>query len=389
MIQNILKRFSRITTGAKIIPEVEGLRFIAITTVFLFHLHEEILHRNTERLIHGSFDSGLLAMLSKLGIGVQLFFAISGFILALRFAQHGINNGPAVSLKSYFLRRLTRLEPPYIIALVLTMPLAILIAGGLRQTWGLLPHFVASATYTHGLFYKSRSFINSVSWSLEVEIQFYILAPLFGLVYKLRSSWQRYLIYIIATVGALVWQSFHATDVWQLFLPSYLQYFAAGFFLADIYVARWNGRPSVHWRGDVLSVLGWVSLATLLLAQGFWLSLLPVAILIAYTGAFTGIWTKSVLSNPVITTIGGMCYTIYLYHFSIIIVISRITFRAIVGHSFLLNLLIQLILLGAITLAASFLLFALFERPFMDKEWPQKTKAYFLMHFSAPDSRNA
>ncbi len=65
-----------------------------------------------------------------------------------------------------------------------------------------------------------------------------------------------------------------------------------------------------------------------------------------------------------------MCYTIYLYHFTIIIVLSRLTFRLVSGHSFLPNFLAQVLLLGFVVLAASFLLFALFERPFMEKHWP-------------------
>ena len=49
--------------------------------------------------------------------GVELFFIISGFILGLPFAKQYLAGGKQVRLGAYFLRRLTRLEPPYILIL--------------------------------------------------------------------------------------------------------------------------------------------------------------------------------------------------------------------------------------------------------------------------------
>ena len=56
------------------------------------------------------------------GYGVSIFFMISGFILSLPFAKAHFNKNPGkknISLKRYYLRRLIRLEPPYIIALII------------------------------------------------------------------------------------------------------------------------------------------------------------------------------------------------------------------------------------------------------------------------------
>jgi len=49
--------------------------------------------------------------------GVPLFFAISGFILSLPFARQGLGGGSPVSLRQYYIRRVTRIEPPYVIQL--------------------------------------------------------------------------------------------------------------------------------------------------------------------------------------------------------------------------------------------------------------------------------
>ena len=51
--------------------------------------------------------------------GVELFFVISGFVLAAPFAKSAIGGGKQVSVKKYFVRRLTRLEIPYLLSLLI------------------------------------------------------------------------------------------------------------------------------------------------------------------------------------------------------------------------------------------------------------------------------
>src|SRR3954471_14833233 len=114
-----LDGFRRITTSGEIIPEIDGLRFIAIAAVILHHL---ALFVSTQR----KSDEGLLLVGQN---GVELFFAISGFILAVPFAMQYLNAGKRVKLSRYFVRRLTRLEPPYLLALILLITMRIVLRG--------------------------------------------------------------------------------------------------------------------------------------------------------------------------------------------------------------------------------------------------------------------
>ena len=66
-----------------------------------------------------------------------------------------------------------------------------------------------------------------------------------------------------------------------------------------------------------------------------------------------------------------MCYTIYLYHYFVISAFGRLTLHARLTDSYYLNYLIQFILLGGMTLIVCSILFVLFEKPFMYREWPQ------------------
>ena len=107
-------------------PEIDGLRFIAICwVVVLMHLSNIIdtnLYNN--QLISNSF---IAKMVLEGGNGVSFFFMISGFILALPFLREKLYQGKKVSLKKYYLRRLTRLEPPYIAALLIAFIMLVFI----------------------------------------------------------------------------------------------------------------------------------------------------------------------------------------------------------------------------------------------------------------------
>ena len=120
---------------------------------------------------------GWLAIIATTGdCGVSLFFMISGFILALPWL--GPDRRPA--LGAYFWRRLTRLEPPYLLSLV-----GLTIAYYLTKhepTPGLIQHLLVSMAYPHTLIFNSLNPVNCVTWSLKTEIQFYALLPLIALV---------------------------------------------------------------------------------------------------------------------------------------------------------------------------------------------------------------
>lgn len=110
--RGILDHLSRRTDGRSFIPVVDGLRFLAIAMVVLNHVG------NNSRMplpLHPR----LLQVFQEGHFGVEIFFAISGFILALPFARHALVGGKPVDLKRYFVRRVTRLEPPYLISLTL------------------------------------------------------------------------------------------------------------------------------------------------------------------------------------------------------------------------------------------------------------------------------
>lgn len=363
----------RITSGSSWIPEIDGLRFIAIALVVLFHLSAEVYSKSSVPLIAQSWYSELFTFFGRGDIGVRIFFVISGFILGRPFARHYLLGHARPSLRSYYLRRLSRIEPPYLINIAAcTLAIAIYTHVPLRT---LLGPFTASALYLHGFIFGGSNVINPVAWTLEMEVQFYVLVPLLTLIFLVRPAWLRRLLLGTASIllpawimffafGKISWAShFWATIGW------WLQYFLAGMLLSDLYVTDMIEWPA-SWRWDVVSGAAW---CILLLASNKFLYIgEPLLIALAFVGAFRGVLLRRLLAQEWLAILGGMCYSIYLWHFFIIALVFKASRRLVVSHDLLANFLLQSALILPCILAFCVLYFVLIERPCMDPAWPQK-----------------
>jgi peptidoglycan/LPS O-acetylase OafA/YrhL len=361
------RALSRITSGGNFIPALDGLRFVAITSVVFYHLTGFLTATSPPTAQAAAKANLLYAVLDKGNCGVQLFFIISGFILALPFVEHFLAAGKPVDLQRYYQRRLTRLVPPYFCNLIIAY--AIQVTAGHGTALVLLPSFLASLFYVHNLTLGGMSLINGVAWSLEIEVQFYILAPLLALVFLIqRKNARRALLLgmiVALTAGKSVAEAAGLVGgVWRGTIVWYLDCFLAGLLLADIFVAEWNRAPTRSGGCDLVGLAAW---GLVLLTQfddigRHWLTL-PA--LLAYLAAFRGRLFNRVFSNVWLVTIGGMCYTIYLYHFFLISAVGHWTRPLTEGFRFPLAFVVQALLICPVVLIACAFLFVLFEKPFM------------------------
>jgi peptidoglycan/LPS O-acetylase OafA/YrhL len=394
----ILRLFTRITTSGAFIPEIDGLRFIAIGSVVLFHLMEALKLKAPLVYVPGSQNSLLARILANGFHGVELFFVISGFILALPFAGHHLKSAKAVSLRGYFLRRLTRLEPPYVLSLLLIAALMVGVKG--EDFASTLPSLAASMFYLHNLIFGAPSAVNNVAWSLEIEIQFYVLVPLLAWVFAIRNKVVRRSVLsgtiVLLTIGA-----------WALFSPDsprgylsilrFLQFFLTGFLLADFYLCDWHGRVvSRNFAWDIVCALGWTFLVSLWLmpelaplparylqGDSFVAALLfPPLTLLVYIAAFRGRISNWIFTRPAITIIGGMCYTIYLLHNTLISAAVDLTRDIAPTGSFEANFLVQCLIVVPVVLALCAVYFLLIEKPCMQRDWPKRLYGRIASAFS-------
>jgi peptidoglycan/LPS O-acetylase OafA/YrhL len=211
--------------------EVDGLRFIAIFSVILFHVYYNVAFAH-EAVLAASPFSFMIWPVTHGFRGVQLFFVISGFILGLPFAAHYLTRGPAVKVGQFYLRRLTRLEPPYILALLLIYGAAAVMHNVHTREPGFSSGLPLRLVYAYLFVRGVPPTLDGVTWTLEIEVQFYLLAPLLAQVFKLATIPRR-LTLIAAICGAplLAWVV-PRSDVTLL---GFIHFFLAGFLLADIH----------------------------------------------------------------------------------------------------------------------------------------------------------
>jgi peptidoglycan/LPS O-acetylase OafA/YrhL len=178
------------------------------------------------------------------------------------------------------------------------------------------------------------------------------------------------LLAVILFVGAAQAHYWDAPLRLKLTILYAVQFFLAGFLLADIYLVDWKERPASHWGWDLLSLVCWPLLFVLGDAE-VWIYL-PFLILAAYVAAFKGVVFKRLFRHNAITVIGGMCYTIYLFHYILIRPILRLTKAVHIGSNFDFYFSLQMLLYLSIMLLASGLYFVFLERPCMAKDWPRR-----------------
>jgi len=373
-------QFRRITTSGRTIVPIDGLRFLAISAVILYHVGE-ITHKYQPD--PGAPYPAFWYIGPGRGFyGVQLFFLISGFILALPFARHHLQDAPRPNVRRYYLRRLTRLEPPYLLTLLIYFVL--LIRTHKYHFRALFPHLLASVLYLHGTIYHASSWVNPSAWSLEVEVQFYLLAPWLTFVFALPARKRR--TFLILSVPFLSGVSLLATHLGLTNTSSLLlfaNYFAAGFLLAELYLTGQIGKT-----GDTgqpaPTYSNWPFLGLLCAFIGLGLARNQVLDAFALPWLFLALgicafetpgFNRAMTWGP-IPIWGGMVYTIYLLHAQIISAVAQLVAR----HGHLTGLLLRdSVGVGLLSLPITFvfvvIFFRLVEQPCMNPRWPEILRA--------------
>lgn len=366
---SLADRLRRRTTSGAYLPEIDGLRFVCIALVVLYHIGAQLEVKRPD-VAEFAKVSVVYHAISLGHYGVELFFVISGFVLALPFASQHLRGGRPVKLRQYFSRRITRLEPPYIVAMV-GCGLA-LAATGASTVRDILPHLLASIAYVHNFIFRRSSTIDTVAWSLEIEVQFYMLAPLLGAVFCVKSRLpRRVLLALLMTSFAAAVPVWRGT-VWNLSVLPYAQFFLSGMLLADIYIVDWDTAPTAHGMYDLVTVLGWPSLFTMWYFFPHFYVVFPFAVLAVFVAAFRGRAARRVFRMSILCTIGGMCYSIYLLHFPLIGFLTRFTLALGQNAGAGTQLLVQALLLSPAVILVSAVYYLLLERPCMDRDWPRK-----------------
>ncbi|HEY4438830.1 MAG TPA: acyltransferase, partial [Candidatus Elarobacter sp.] len=257
---------------------------------------------------------------------------ISGFVLMVPFARARLAGGPAPSWRHFFGRRVMKIVPSYVLCI------ALLIAFG-YQTYANAGEAIRDVAFhllfVHNWFLVTYGSINGVLWSLGVEIQFYLLFPLFVAAFVRRPLITAAVMLACANAWRIWAFAVHGyyLDQREAQLPAYLDLFALGMLAAYMYVDL-SLRPALverrRWLFSLIMVAGiagFLFLAgdcyALAHVQQHWpelwkvqhRTLLAVAIGATALGSlFAFRPLQLVLANPVLLFLAAISYNLYLWH---------------------------------------------------------------------------
>jgi peptidoglycan/LPS O-acetylase OafA/YrhL len=293
-------------------PDIDGLRAIAVLSVVLYHLDI------------GPLTGGF--------VGVDIFFVISGFLIT-GIVQKEIESG-LFRFQLFYERRVRRLFPALFLVLAATLVVGVnvlLPTDLLLLTKSLIATlFFGSNVFfwrTSGYF-ELGSEINPLlhTWSLAVEEQFYIVFPFVLLLIFQYARKHLRAVLVLGAVGSF------AACIWiQGFYPGatfYLAPFRAWELLAGgILAVGVIPTPTNRWGREVFSAcgLGLILYAIMNIKPGInfpgWEAGLPVlgSALIIYGGSGGKSITKKLLSLNSFVYVGLISYSLYLWHWPLIV----------------------------------------------------------------------
>lgn len=368
-MKKIIHLFSRTTTNQAIIKEIDGLRCIAILAVVLSHFNLQVVRLSglDENFTYGNT---LPLFLELCGNGVSIFFCISAFILSFPFIQYYLYNGNPVRLQQYYWRRIKRLEIPYLLVLVVLLLFRIIIQGEFWKTE--MPHFFSSVFYSHNIIYGRRSTINPVAWTLEIEIQFYIVLPLLAKLFTIKKTIiRRSILLLIMFTSGVVYESnsnFLINAHLQYSILPYLPVFTLGMLLADLYFTYQEKLRGKNYVFDITGIIGFLIVVYFARSVEWYRQCIEYA---GYSVLFISIFKGKILNtfftNRYMMAIGMMCYSIYLIHYALIYFISEKITAYFLVYNYYYNLLIQGVLELPIVLVFCSVFYLLIEKPLAKK----------------------
>lgn len=346
-------------------PDIQGLRALAVGGVVAYHF-------------------GLSALPGGFA-GVDIFFVISGWLITTHLMSEITETG-RLDLWRFYARRARRLLPAALFVILATLGAGYFILAPQEQALYSRGAMFASA-YAINLWLLRWSFdyfaADALSnpfihfWSLSVEEQFYLVWPALLLFAAWLHPGKRMAAVVIGIAGlasfaACLWLT-SLSPAWAFyFSPLRAWEFAAGGLATLAPAALRQQRPWLRsaqgWLGLALIAAAYVSLSEDLPFPG-WYAVIPVAgtVLVLLSGAGkeldeataspTGWQTlapASLLSLPPLQWVGALSYSLYLWHWPVIVYAQMLAPDLSVP---------QRLGCGALALALSFLTYHLIENP--------------------------
>lgn len=291
--------------------DIQGLRAIAVLSVVIFHINPILLS--------GGY------------IGVDIFFVISGYLI-MGFIWRDLKQ-EKFTLLNFYTKRVYRLFPALFVTVLLSSIAAYFILLPSESEIYLKSMVSTLVYFSNFYFYTEANYFNDAmtfypllhTWSLSVEEQFYMLFPLILMVIyrkKMKQVWS--ILVLLGLLSLMLSQWYVNEDASFAFFSSptrFFQFIIGG--LIAIYLQKYEAIK----KGSDIGVL--LGLGIIFYTLYFYTekTLFPGinALLPSFGAGFViyfGInarYTKLFLENRIINLIGNASYSIYLWHWPLLV----------------------------------------------------------------------
>ena len=299
---------------------LDELRGLAVIAVMLSHLPP---------VLGGTSQLATLLWTPALGVGVDLFFVISGFVIFRQLQAIKARNRLR-AIAGFWIRRVARIAPmAWVVAAITTsglivLPPAILAPGDILSAAFFVSNVHWASCFSGGTGCGSPA-ITGHFWSLATEMQFYILAPLLLL---LPRNWLRLVVLLVLLVGASTTRPWGG-GLWVLRIDALmLGVFLASEGIADRRAEEFLLLPPL----SALEAIFWIVVAAILgrLASGAGSGAAIVAIALIFAMVvLRAVSPNSSLSHGVtglmLRRVGALSFALYLVHLPIFSLVAALT----------------------------------------------------------------
>ncbi|MBM1222511.1 acyltransferase [Ponticoccus sp. SC2-23] len=316
---NELSRDAHTNRDAEHLKELTSLRFFAALVVVLFHMFFE----------EASMQTAWQRLISDGHLGVDLFFMLSGFILAHVYLSQWHNS--RFSYRVFLINRFARIYPLHLFMIILfivayrTAALLGIESGRTGEVWGDLPWHLL---LLHAWGLTNQHSWNFPSWSVSAEVFAYLIFPLVLFLFGSRRPATALilalclflvLVAVVAVNGLTLTKMMYQFGILRI-LPEFC--IGVALYLCflkielPVLVARW---------GSVLIVL--------LIAAGAiaqvpeWQIVIALGGLIFLIACLSRSPDSGVLRHPALVYLGEISYATYMVHIFVIVVVDSLPIK--------------------------------------------------------------
>lgn len=337
-------------------PDIDGLRTVSVFLVILFHADLSL------------FSGGF--------VGVDIFFVISGYLITSSINKQMLNN--SFSFKEFYIRRIRRIIPVLVFMLVLvTIPAYLFLFPNDFESYSrTLLHSMLSTNNFYLWSTNNDYFVGNTdimplmhTWSLSVEEQFYFMWPILLLIlhrfFNLNLRVYTVFVLLISTILLSIYMTGEDKSMAYFLLPARFFELLMGAILAILWDRIPKFPKSINHTFSVLGIL-LILIPSIMLTKAsffpglnaFWPCL--GAVLLILSGKEKG--SKGVINNLLefrgIVFLGLLSYSMYLWHWPIIVFIKYL------GYELTLPVILMLV---TVTILLSYFSWKFVEQPFRYK----------------------